>query len=109
MFPSEIVGKRTRVKTDNTKLTKVYVAPLRCAERSGAGGGRVDDGSSGRSEQWPSAHGSPLAPYAALFAHRFLDRKDQTALEHKLDTFTSVYKNLTGKDVVFEFPAPTSD
>jgi small subunit ribosomal protein S7e len=35
----------------------------------------------------------------------FLDAKDATSLEYKLDTFTSVYKKLTGKDVVFEFPA----
>ena len=39
---------------------------------------------------------------------RFLDRKDQTLLEHKLDTFSSVYKSLTGKDVVFEFPAASA-
>jgi len=26
----------------------------------------------------------------------FLDNKDQNLLEYKLDTFTSVYKNLTG-------------
>jgi small subunit ribosomal protein S7e len=34
----------------------------------------------------------------------YLDRKDHTSLEYKLDTFSSVYKSLTGKDVVFEFP-----
>ena len=34
----------------------------------------------------------------------FLDTKDATALEYKLDTFSSVYRKLTGKDVVFEFP-----
>ncbi|KAI0240222.1 ribosomal protein S7A [Massospora cicadina] len=34
----------------------------------------------------------------------FLDTKDTTSQEHKLDTFGSVYKKLTGKDAVFEFP-----
>ncbi|KAF9427424.1 40S ribosomal protein, partial [Entomortierella beljakovae] len=35
----------------------------------------------------------------------FLDAKDSTSLEYKLDTFVAVYKRLTGKEVVFEFPA----
>eukprot|EP01099_Mayorella_cantabrigiensis_P002687 TRINITY_DN217_c0_g1_i2.p1 TRINITY_DN217_c0_g1~~TRINITY_DN217_c0_g1_i2.p1 ORF type:complete len:210 (+),score=60.83 TRINITY_DN217_c0_g1_i2:48-632(+) len=34
----------------------------------------------------------------------FLDRKDQQQVEHKLDTFTKVYKSLTGKEVQFSFP-----
>ncbi|KAI0052603.1 40S ribosomal protein S7 [Auriscalpium vulgare] len=57
VFPTEIVGKRTRVNTDGSKLLKV-----------------------------------------------FLDSKDSTSLEYKLDSFSSVYRRLTGKDVVFEFP-----
>ncbi|KAJ3269083.1 40S ribosomal protein [Terramyces sp. JEL0728] len=60
VYPTEIVGKRTKVKVDGSKVIKV-----------------------------------------------FLDRKDHTALEYKLDTFSSAYKKLTGKDVVFEFPAAT--
>jgi hypothetical protein len=36
--------------------------------------------------------------------HSYLDSKDANLLEYKLDTFSSVYKNLTGKDVKFEFP-----
>nr|ACV20970.1 small subunit ribosomal protein 7 [Oigolaimella attenuata] len=35
-----------------------------------------------------------------------LDKTQQTNVEHKIDTFTSVYKHLTGKDVSFEFPEP---
>merc|ERR1712121_17682 len=31
-------------------------------------------------------------------------KNQQTNIEHKLDTFTAVYKKLTGKDVNFEFP-----
>lgn len=34
----------------------------------------------------------------------FLEKKDQATTEHKLDTFSSVYKKLTGKTVSFEFP-----
>jgi small subunit ribosomal protein S7e len=56
VYPTEIVGKRTKVRVDGSKLIKV-----------------------------------------------FLDRKDHTALEYKLDTFASAYRKLTGKEVVFEF------
>merc|ERR1712168_487982 len=33
-----------------------------------------------------------------------LDKQMQTDVEHKLDTFTNVYKKLTGKEITFEFP-----
>jgi small subunit ribosomal protein S7e len=32
-----------------------------------------------------------------------LDKSQQTTVEHKIETFTSIYKKLTGKDVHFEF------
>lgn len=38
-----------------------------------------------------------------LCARSFLDQKDATSLEYKLDSFSGVYKKLTGKDVHFEF------
>jgi hypothetical protein len=37
-------------------------------------------------------------------SHSILDSKDATSLEYKLDSFSSVYRRLTGKEVVFEFP-----
>jgi len=33
-----------------------------------------------------------------------LDPKDRNTTEYKVETFAGVYKKLTGKDVVFEFP-----
>eukprot|EP00004_Rigifila_ramosa_P012984 TRINITY_DN2858_c0_g1_i1.p2 TRINITY_DN2858_c0_g1~~TRINITY_DN2858_c0_g1_i1.p2 ORF type:complete len:201 (+),score=57.88 TRINITY_DN2858_c0_g1_i1:29-604(+) len=35
----------------------------------------------------------------------FLDRRDKETVEGKLDTFSTAYKKLTGKDVAFSFPA----
>ncbi|KAJ1527233.1 hypothetical protein ONE63_008759 [Megalurothrips usitatus] len=35
-----------------------------------------------------------------------LDKNQQTNIEHKVDTFASVYKKLTGREVSFEFPEP---
>lgn len=35
------------------------------------------------------------------FIRCFLDSKDATSLEYKLETFASVYRRLTGKNVVF--------
>lgn len=57
MYPTEIVGKRMRYKTDGSKIMKVL-----------------------------------------------LDPKETVNVETKLDTFAKVYKALTNKDVIFEFP-----
>jgi len=62
VYPTEIVGKRTRFGVDGSRLIKVS-----------------------------------------------LDSKDATSLEYKLDSFSSVYKRLTGKDVVFEFPVQAAE
>ncbi|XP_054153825.1 40S ribosomal protein S7-like [Oppia nitens] len=59
VYPAEIVGKRTRIRLDGSRLIKVH-----------------------------------------------LDKTSQTTIEHKTDTFTAVYKRLTGKEVTFEFPEP---
>ena len=39
----------------------------------------------------------------------YLDPKDQQNIEYKTNTFQSVYKKLTGKDVVFESPVNQSE
>ncbi|KAK2084694.1 40S ribosomal protein [Saguinus oedipus] len=57
VFPSEVVGKRIRMKLDGSQLIKVH-----------------------------------------------LDKAQQNNVEHKVETFSGVYKQLTGKDVNFEFP-----
>jgi len=63
LYPSEIAGKRTRVRLDGSRVIKII-----------------------------------------------LERKDQTAVDGKLDTFSTVYRKLTGRDVVFEFPpAPVAE
>ena len=59
VYPAEIVGKRTRIRLDGSRLFKVH-----------------------------------------------LDKNQQTNIEHKMDTFSAVYKKLTGKEVTFEFPEP---
>jgi small subunit ribosomal protein S7e len=56
VFPSQIVGKRTRVRGDGSKLIKVYLDP---------------------------------EPHTG----------------DRIETFGKVYKNLTGKDAVFDFPS----
>jgi small subunit ribosomal protein S7e len=56
VYPSEIVGKQTVLRTDGSNTMKVY-----------------------------------------------LDPKEQVQLENKLETFASVYKTLTSKDVKFQF------
>ena len=83
VFPTEIVSKRTRVAVDGSRLLKVYVLAL------------------------VMALCNPKLLIPAVFS--FLDAKDATSLEYKLDSFSSVYRRLTGKDVVFEFPVQAQD
>lgn len=40
---------------------------------------------------------------------RYLDRRDQKDVEHKLTTYATVYKKLTGKDVSFQFPTQQTE
>lgn len=34
----------------------------------------------------------------------FLDPKERNNTEYKLETFAAVYRKLSGKDIVFEYP-----
>ena len=57
---------------------------------------------------------SALSPCPASRTHylldfRLLDAKDATSLEYKLDSFSYVYRKLTGKDVTFEFPVVAAE
>ena len=76
VFPTEIVGKRVRVRPDGVKIIKVYV----------------------------SLSSFVFTWVLCMLMSRFLDSKDSSSLDYKLDSFSSVYNKLTGKTVVFEFP-----
>lgn len=62
VYPTEIVGKRIRVKTDGSRVHKIL-----------------------------------------------LDPKDATTLEGKAEVMAAVYRKLTGKNVVFDFPLLGND
>lgn len=51
-----------------------------------------------------AASDPPPPPLIAARLQVYLDPKDRNTTEYKVDTFSGVYKRLTGKDVVFEFP-----
>lgn len=38
-----------------------------------------------------------------------LDEKEKNSIDHRLDTYSEVYKRLTGRGVAFEFPAAAAE
>ncbi|KAI2652030.1 40S ribosomal protein S7 [Labeo rohita] len=96
VFPSEIVGKRIRVKLDSSRLIKVHldkaqqnnVEHKQACPRPMAG---VDD-----VLYIPTSSQSPLGRYWGV--------TKLILVLFQVETFSGVYKKLTGKDVVFEFP-----
>ena len=45
----------------------------------------------------------PLTPFPFRPVQVYLDPKEAPNVEYKVDTFATVYKKLTGKEVKFEF------
>ncbi|GER54029.1 40S ribosomal protein S7 [Striga asiatica] len=75
VYPAEIVGKRVRYRLDGSKIMK-----------------RLDK----------KLESSKSIPH--LLELVFLDPKARNDTDNKLETFAGVYRKLSGKDVVFEFP-----
>jgi len=46
----------------------------------------------------------PLHSVLTTMSQVFLDAKEKNNTEYKLETMVGVYRKLTGKDVVFEYP-----
>jgi small subunit ribosomal protein S7e len=38
-----------------------------------------------------------------------LDEKEKNSIDHRVDTYSEVYRRLTGRGVSFEFPAATAE
>ena len=38
-----------------------------------------------------------------------LDEKEKNSIDHRVDTYSEVYRRLTGRGVVFEFPAAAAE
>ena len=77
VFPTQIEARRTRYRTDGSKLLKVYLDPKGAFR--------------------------PLPLRSAPGCSRSSLRADRNTTELKLDTFSGVYTKLTGKACVFEF------
>ena len=92
VFPTQIEARRTRYRTDGSKLLKVYLDP------KGAYHAAAHVATLWRSVRRPGA-------FCALAVHLMSPppNADRNTVELKLDTFSGVYTKLTGKACVFEF------
>ncbi|KAL5231877.1 hypothetical protein ABZP36_030653 [Zizania latifolia] len=79
VYPAEIVGKRVRYHLDGGKMMKI-----------------------------PALLNSATDHMYDIVLQIFLDPKERNNTEYKLDTFSSVYRRLCGKDVVFDYPMTES-
>lgn len=102
MYPTEIVGKRTRCKVDGTKTMKVFLdnkdqvrCRIACLTRSTAG----------CVARWLA--GRTTGPCTAIETDLLTPTQSpdpgQMNVDYKLETFKEVYKKLTNKEVDFTF------
>jgi len=110
VYPTEIVGKHTRYRLDGSKIQKAtppphthtHTLPIEPIQRLLSLPFHLQQSVSSLSVAWTLAHPPPLGSQV------YLDPKEAANVEYKIDTFATVYKKLTGKEVKFDFPTAES-
>lgn len=135
VFPAEIVGKRIRVKLDGSQLIKVHLDKNQQTTIEHKVSNRIKSKvnvlvllvESPSIDQWASSR-TYIEFCVSAFSKFFNPLKVQNFYNSRnispflcspvnftytifliifqVDTFTAVYKKLTGRDVTFEFPEP---
>lgn len=127
VFPSEIVGKRIRVKLDGKQLIKVHLDKLQQTNIEHKVSWEIHKVGLSSLSAFFNSHWKPFLSRNCIFYPRndtkvgftlsvsllTLHKLKKTAwylqfsvLFPQIDTFASVYKKLTGREVTFEFPEP---